>query len=374
VKRGDVIGGYVLTTDPCGGGGQSEWAFAEKDGGEYFIKRFLSPSYPLPGSPGSERTKTAKRARCEQFERHHRLIMAKLRSISGEGGNLVTTREFFRKDAFYYKVTIKIDVSSIRPKDMAAMSRDKRILIMLTAAKSLDTLHRAGLVHGDVKPENLLITSLPEGRFAVKVIDFDNCFVMHRPPVHDQLVGDPAYYSPELLRYVVGESMGDDLDDKNDVFALGLVFWQYLTGERPTLPDDINYAAEAVQKGTVLAMPSSVKDRSLADTIASMLAKVPADRPSMSEVHSTLRVARRSATGSAEMAAESSAPKSGYGARLAARLTSFSRRGGYTPEDAPPGDDSGRPPETPRSEDAPGDRTEPSEGRLRGRLLKRRNE
>jgi serine/threonine protein kinase len=294
MKKGDAIGSYILTTEPHEGGGHSEWAFAEKDGEEFFIKRFLSPTYPIPGGPGSEKTRSIKRARCEEFESHHRLVMSKLRPLSGDSGNLITTKDFFRQRAHYYKVTSKVDVSDIGPEQVAAMSRDNRIRIMLTAAKSLETLHRAGLVHGDVKPENLLIKATDSGHFAVKVIDFDNCFLEHRPPVPDQLVGDPAYYSPELLLYNIGEPVGGQLDGKSDVFALGLVFWRYLAGERPVLPIGVTYAAEAVQSGVKLTFTRYVGDRALADLVHSMLARHPDDRPSMSEVHGALKTARKS--------------------------------------------------------------------------------
>jgi eukaryotic-like serine/threonine-protein kinase len=294
MKKGDVLGGFVLTTDPQGGGGQSEWAFARKDGEDLFLKRFLQPAFPVEGGPGSPKTKEYRRRRCEEFERHHRLVMRKLRALSGEGGNLVITRDFFRERAFYYKVTIKVDVSGIGPKEIAALPRGQRIFIMLTAAKSLDTLHKAGLVHGDVKPENLLINALDEGRFAVKVIDFDNCFPVHDPPAADSLVGDPAYYSPELLRYQLGEAAaGRQLDEKNDVFALGLVFWQYLVGTRPKLPGTVTYPAEAIAAGGTLPLPKSVRDAPLAALVQSMLALAADDRPSMSEVHAGLRMARR---------------------------------------------------------------------------------
>ena len=293
MKKGDVINGYLLTTDPQNGGGHSEWAFAQKDGELYFLKRFLHPAYPLPDGPGSEKTKAYNRQRCENFERHQRLVTRQLRPIAGEGGNLVITKDFFRERAFYYKVTAKVDVSRISVGDIAAMDRDSRIFIMLTAAKSLDTLHKAGLVHGDVKPDNLLIKALDKGRFAIKVIDFDNCFPVRNPPPADELVGDPTFYSPELLRYTVGDAPGDQLDEKNDVFALGLVFWQYLTGERPELPDGFNYPAEAVSQGSLLSLPRSVEDRPLADLVHSMLASQSDERPSMSTVHSKLMTARK---------------------------------------------------------------------------------
>ena len=55
MKKGDVLNGYVLTTDPQNGGGHSEWAFAQKDGEQYFLKRFLHPAYPLPTAQAARR-------------------------------------------------------------------------------------------------------------------------------------------------------------------------------------------------------------------------------------------------------------------------------------------------------------------------------
>jgi hypothetical protein len=92
----------------------------------------------------------------------------------------------------------------------------------------------------------------------------------------------------------VGDARGDVLDDKNDVFALGLVFWQYLTGDRPRLPPDKPYAAQAVLAGTSLSLPKSLRDVPVAEVVEAMLAKDASVRPSMSEVHSSLKNARRS--------------------------------------------------------------------------------
>jgi eukaryotic-like serine/threonine-protein kinase len=338
MKKGDVIGDYVLTTDPREGGGHSEWAFASKrgevGGEEYFLKRFLQPTFPLPESPGGEQTKAAKRRRCDEFERLQRLIIRKLRPISGEGGNLVITKDFFRERAFYYKVTARVEVSDIGPRGVAGLPRDDRIFIMLTAAKSLDTLHKAGLVHGDVKPENLLIKALDKGHFAVKVIDFDNCFPVSHPPVADQLVGDPAYYSPELLLYNIGRISGDQLNEKSDVFALGLVFWQYLTGGRPALPPGANYPAEAIEQGSVLALPRSMKDEPIADLVHRMLLRDAESRPSMGEVHSGLKLARRFMPEGKPGHTEPAKPvKRGLGGRLFRRITAPSPR---PPAAAPP--------------------------------------
>ena len=69
LRLGDQLNGYEVITDPTNaGGGMSQWAFAKKDSGEYFLKMFLAPKYPLDDGPGSEAAKARKRATCIAFE------------------------------------------------------------------------------------------------------------------------------------------------------------------------------------------------------------------------------------------------------------------------------------------------------------------
>ena len=69
MKAGDVINGYPSCEDfRVVGAGLSEWTFAERGGREFFIKGFLSPTYPDDAAPGSAKTKAKKRARCAAFE------------------------------------------------------------------------------------------------------------------------------------------------------------------------------------------------------------------------------------------------------------------------------------------------------------------
>ena len=70
--KGEVINGYTILKDFVVAGGMSKVSFAEKGGKEYFIKEFLTPKYPLPDSPGSEKMKAQSRIACEAFEKHHR--------------------------------------------------------------------------------------------------------------------------------------------------------------------------------------------------------------------------------------------------------------------------------------------------------------
>lgn len=100
VKAGDVVGGYRLLEDfRVVGAGLSEWTFAERDGREFFLKRFLSPTYPDDAAPGSATTKARKRARCAAFEAHHRGMQVALAPVTRYGGNLIATLDFFREGA-----------------------------------------------------------------------------------------------------------------------------------------------------------------------------------------------------------------------------------------------------------------------------------
>ena len=83
MRAGEVINGYTILEDfRVVGAGLSKWTFAARDGRAYFIKEFLSPTYPDEHAPGSAQTKMRKRQRCQAFERHHRRIQEALATVS----------------------------------------------------------------------------------------------------------------------------------------------------------------------------------------------------------------------------------------------------------------------------------------------------
>jgi serine/threonine protein kinase len=107
---------------------------------------------------------------------------------------------------------------------------DRAVRIVDQVADALDTAHRAGLVHRDVKPSNILVTSRGRGREFVYLIDFGIARPTTSSPADPRtmtgaVVGTPAYMAPERFD---GEG-----DHRSDVYSLACVLFEALTGEPP---------------------------------------------------------------------------------------------------------------------------------------------
>jgi serine/threonine protein kinase len=97
-----------------------------------------------------------------------------------------------------------------------------RLWIMLQVAAGMAAVHAAGLVHRDLKPGNIHVT--PQG--VAKIMDFGLVRLTDSNMTRTGMVmGSPAYMAPEQLR-------GDRADARCDVFALGAVFYELLSGRR----------------------------------------------------------------------------------------------------------------------------------------------
>jgi serine/threonine protein kinase len=304
VRAGDVINGYTILEDfRVVGAGLSKWTFAAKDGREYFIKEFLSPTWPDEHAPGSAQTKMRKRQRCAAFERHHRRIQQALAEVSGLGGNLIVTLDFFRWGAKYYKVTEKVEVAGLEPADVAALPFQDQLVLLKTVAHSLRILHDRGIVHGDLKPSNVLIKRTELG-YTTKLIDFDNAYLAGEPPRPEEIVGTMNYYSPELVGYIQETgTTAAELTQKADIFALGLIYSEYLTGTLPAFDTAAyQYAGVAAAAGQILRPPPTGLPTPVVELVDRMLLTDPAARPTIAEVHSTLMGIRVPATTTAVLA------------------------------------------------------------------------
>jgi len=319
VKAGDGINGYRILEDfRVVGAGLSKWTFAAKDGREYFIKEFLSPTYPDEHAPGSAQTKMRKRQRCAAFERHHRRINEALAEISGVGGNLIVTLAFFRWGAKYYKVTEKVEVAGLSPAEVTALPFQDQLVLLKTVAHSLRILHDRGIVHGDLKPSNVLIKRTELG-YTTKLIDFDSAYLAGEPPPPGEIVGTMNYYSPELVGYIQETgTAAHQLTQKADIFALGLIYAEYLTGALPAFGTGSHqYAGVAARTGEILRLPPTALPPSLVELVDQMLLADPGARPTIGEVHTALMGIR---TTTATTTAVVTAPRPGRTPTTPSRL------------------------------------------------------
>lgn len=291
MKKGDIIHGYRILEDFRVEGGMSTISFAERGGKKYFIKEFLSPKYPLPGSPGSERVKEQKRKACEKFEQHHKSINSLIKGkCSGLGGNLIYALDFFREGSFYYKVNERIDTSSLSLKEISSLSSEKILIIAASICQSLSILHDLKIVHGDLKPDNILIKETSKGNYTGKLIDFDDSYFTGNPPESKSIVGTPEYYSPELGAYITDkdtEYSGKELTLASDVFTLGIIFCEYFTGEKPITESSLP-TWSAVAKGYSITFAKPLKPE-IESLIRSMLSLKAVNRPFVRKVQDTLR-------------------------------------------------------------------------------------
>jgi CHASE2 domain-containing sensor protein/tRNA A-37 threonylcarbamoyl transferase component Bud32 len=103
------------------------------------------------------------------------------------------------------------------------------VKIVTSVARALDYAHQAGVVHRDIKPANIMIINSGE----VKVTDFGIARVMASSKTQTGIIlGTPTYMSPEQIA-------GGKVDGRSDLFSLGVVFYQLLSGEKPFTGDSI---------------------------------------------------------------------------------------------------------------------------------------
>jgi serine/threonine protein kinase len=141
-------------------------------------------------------------------------------------------------------------------------------------ATALAVAHRKGVIHGDVKPANVLINE--EGR--VKLTDFGMARLASKDSKDTPLLGTPAYWCPEQI-------LGKPQDARSDIFSLGVILYEMLTGTRPFDSDSLQGICSRIMSSTPL--PPSHSNPSLPaglnDLVASCLAKDPRHRRSSAE-------------------------------------------------------------------------------------------
>ncbi len=142
--------------------------------------------------------------------------------------NIVTVFDVGKIDSSPY-----IMMELLEGKDLAEVLKERTklpisdvLVIALQLAKALHYAHNAGIVHRDIKPDNIIV--LPDGE-SIKVADFgiarmDQQSEMQKTQV-GSVLGTPRYMSPE-------QALGSSADGRSDLFAVGVIMYEMLTGKK----------------------------------------------------------------------------------------------------------------------------------------------
>lgn len=205
--------------------------------------------------------------------------------------NVAAVFDYGESDRTVYLVMEYVDGESLSKvlEREGALDPRRAIDIGRQIADGLTAAHELGIVHRDLKPDNVIIATKRDGREIAKVVDFGIAKAVSDLP-QDALtrsglvIGTPEYMSPEQL-------LGDPVDARTDIYALGCMLYQMLTGTQPFSADTreqmirrrLNEPPPHVQ-ATLPEIP-----RRLDTLLAHMLARSPNERlSSAAEVSASL--------------------------------------------------------------------------------------
>jgi serine/threonine-protein kinase len=170
----------------------------------------------------------------------------------------------------------------------ARLARERMTLaeiswVVRSLCRALTAAHAKGVIHRDLKPDNVFLVEVAGEPPLVKLLDFGIAKLVRTDRQLDktatgQLVGTPLYVAPE-------QAKGQQVDHRADIYSLGCMVFELLTGQLPFLAES---AMEVVAKhlmeaaprpSTLVAVPAE-----LDDLVVAMLAKDPVQRPSLADV------------------------------------------------------------------------------------------
>ncbi|MDB4981985.1 MAG: hypothetical protein JWM82_2737, partial [Myxococcales bacterium] len=171
-------------------------------------------------------------------------------------------------------------------RQLSRISAARAIAILRQIAKALGAAHEKGIVHLDVKPDNVMLLAQGKRVDAVKVVDFGIAGLIQQGGAEEEIAGTPEYIAPE-------RAQGHGYDHRSDIYAMGVVAYEMMSGSVPF--HGKNHVATLTMQVKDPPMPLDRQPETkglpleLVALVMRMLSKDPAARPqSMAEVEALL--------------------------------------------------------------------------------------
>jgi serine/threonine protein kinase/Flp pilus assembly protein TadD len=203
--------------------------------------------------------------RADSLYRHRFLEEAERASRFGDA-HVAAVYDVLEEDGEIFLILEYVEGQNLRQRMRQPLSLDEFFTIAIQCAEALVSAHKHGIVHCDIKPENIMLSS--DGQ--VKILDFG---VAKHLPRSDQsstvdrsgtFAGTPAYMSPEVL-------LEQAPDGRADIFSLGVVFYEVLTGQHPFLAGSFVATTDRIRKET--PAPIRVFNRSVPEGLQALVNK-----------------------------------------------------------------------------------------------------
>ncbi len=158
----------------------------------------------------------------------------------------------------------------------------RAIILSAAIAQGLAAAHASGVIHRDLKPENVLIPRSLKANSVVKIVDFGIAHIIDAPRITTtrHVIGTPQYISPE-------QAMGEPVDRRTDIYSLGVMMYEMLTGTLPFWDKDPDKLLRKHIKSRPipihkLSVPLAI-DPALEEVVMACLEKSPNARPTTME-------------------------------------------------------------------------------------------
>ncbi len=136
------------------------------------------------------------------------------------------------------------------------LSLDQRLRLFIPVCRAVQHAHQKGIIHRDLKPSNVMVT-VPDGVPVPKVIDFGVAKAINQRLTektlftkHATLIGTPAYMSPEQAE--MSPAGAGDVDTRSDIYSLGVLLYELLTGTQPFPEKRLRSVAHAEMQRIIL--------------------------------------------------------------------------------------------------------------------------